>query len=369
MKTAYFEAFAEIVDSENEDSGGNKNPLLTLAKFIFTDDKPNNNKQGIKATEFDDIIRTAIGTPVKMRFFATSSHKGTAAGHSGSVPIGHISAITKVEEEGINKLAAEAILYKNEFPEEVGYLKNAYAGGHAPGISYELQYSDYDQENGIQWIKDITTMGATFVRNPAYGNRTALIALASDKELDDKQFASALSELASEWNNEESKGGKKMTDEEIKALQDQFAAALAENTELKTKLEEKDATITENGQALALAEDKNKELTEQIETSTKNEIRATRTARMVEAGFADTTDAEKLAKKQEYWLSFAEDAFDQYVTDLIEASKKKVEVALASDKATTRVTLVPRPVVEEGKGMAFAELKQTFGTFARPGNQ
>lgn len=174
-------------------------PGLRLVKFVFCDNQPNENGQGIAEEDFDEIIKSGVGTPIKMRFFGN-----TAGGHIGSIPIGYIKNMYKEDDGNTKKLIADATLFADEYPDEIQYLQEAYDKGEAPGISWELKYNNSVIKDGIEWLKGLVTRAATFVRHPAYGNRTAILALASNKEISDEQLTEALQEIlveATTWSS------------------------------------------------------------------------------------------------------------------------------------------------------------------------
>ena len=356
MKIANFESIAEIVTTENPNDW--KHPLLTTAKFVFIDDKGNSNGQGVEASDFPDITRSAIGTPVKMKFI------GKAAGHQGSIPIGHISSMTpNTTAEGLNQLVAIATLYAEEFPYEVQYLKDAFAAGEAPGISFEMLYGDSVLRDGIQWLKKLVTKAATFVDNPAYGTRTGLMALASDRTISDEEFNSAILQMASEIHDV-NQGGKKMTDQEIKELQDKLAAAELEVTRLTGELTVATTEITDTKTSLEASSQTIVELQSKIDENIRNTMKADRTAKMVAAGFVLDADAEKAATKQDIWLSLSEEAFQSYLEDYIEA--RKSALATKETQAEARFSLIPRPVVTTPKENSYADIKGSFRQLSRP---
>lgn len=238
-------------------------PGLRNAKFIFCDDQPNENNQGIEREDFAEIIRSAVGAPVKMRFLGES-----VSGHVGSVPIGYINSMEETESEDgkIHSLVASATLFASEYPDEITYLEESFAEGRAPGVSWELLYDNELLKNGINWIKGIITRAATFVRNPAYGSRTALLALASNKTISEDDFSTELSAFANEFSPKiTDKGGNNNVEKELQEAIDALEAANAKileletvnasltdaNTTLSETVAEKDALLTENETALA----------------------------------------------------------------------------------------------------------------------
>lgn len=325
---------AEIFEVENE--GDFKHPLLTIAKFVFADDKGNSNNQGIKADDFDEVIKTAIHMPVKMRYLGAS-----AGGHQSSVPIGHIIKMDKETlADSSNRLVASAVLYSEEFHDEVMFLKEAFNKGEAPGISYEIMYADSVEENGIQWLKKMITKAATFVRSPAYGNRTALLALATRQDIDSEEFLTDFVTMAQDWageslskkskeENTQEEGGKLMEEElkqlkaEAEGLKEQIESLKKENDDLKEKLTTTNAELAKlNEEALA----------------------ATREKKYLEAGFSLESDAEKAAKKRAFWISLSEEAFEEYIADL-KAAKGATKAAEAS---TTKKPELPKLAVASG---------------------
>jgi hypothetical protein len=147
-------ALAEIQDVP---SGDFNHPYLTRVKFVFADDQgaqtstaPGGLMQGIKFEDFDAAIKTGLNMPIKM------AYTGDGVGnHLGSYVIGHITQMEKAQaEDGSNQIVADGVLYTEEYPEEVAYLKKAKAEGKAPGTSYEIIYKDSLIENGVQWLKD-----------------------------------------------------------------------------------------------------------------------------------------------------------------------------------------------------------------------
>jgi hypothetical protein len=310
---------AEIMEVKAEDEEFN-HPLLTVAKFVFSDDKGNANKQGIKAEDFDDVIRTAIHMPVKMRYLGVS-----AGGHQASVPIGHIIKMEKDTIEDTNRLVASAVLYSDEFSEEVAFLKESFAKGEAPGISYEVLYLDSIEENGIQWLKKIFTKAATFVRSPAYGKRTALLALATRQDIDSEEFLNDFVTMANEWSgNESSEESEEDTQEGGKLMEEELQRLKAEAEAFKAEIEALKETNREVSEKLEIAN---------AEISKKNQeaLVTAREKAFVEAGFTLEADAEKAEKKRAFWLSLSEEAFEEYLADL-KAAKEATKIAAASKK-------------------------------------
>lgn len=334
-------------------------PGLRLCRFVFCDDQPNENKMGIEYQDFAEIKSSAIGTPIKMKFFGNS-----AGGHFGSIPIGYINNIFEKDlEDGVHQLIAEATLFADEYPDEVEYLTTSFAEGKAPGISWELKYENHVLKDGISWLKGLITRAATFVRNPAYGNRTAILALASNKEIDEEQMMEQLSEIISDSPKITEQGGNNRMDEKIKELQDQIDT-------LTTALSEKDTKLTELSTQLESLTTAVSSKDEEIATYRRKELVAERTAALVEAGIALPTEAEKLAAKQAFYASLTEEGFAEYKSDLTEAiaaASKKVVVkseALASVRNQERLPRFDVSADAEDK-VELSELRGKFKTISR----
>lgn len=315
-KALFSIALAEI----SEETSDADNPYLAKAKFILTDDKgapvstaPKGLLQGIEFEDFDEVARTAINTPIKMRFLGES-----AGNHLGAQVIGHIIDVNKaVAEDGSNQLIADAILYAEEFPEEVAWLRAAHAEKKAPGISYEIIYGDSIIKDGVQWLKKMITTAATFVRDPAYGKRTALLALASAKEDEDiipvlKNYI-ALAEGSSQENpNDE--GGKNVDPKELEDAQQEVA-------KFKAEAETKTAEISRLAEEIETLKAENDDLKETIQKAEAEKRIEDRVRKLSDAGFPLEADAEKATKTKNFIVTLDDDAFATYLENL-EAVKK-----------------------------------------------
>jgi hypothetical protein len=365
QRVTFETAIAELIEIPNI-SGDFKHPFLTVAKFILADDKPNQNKQGIKAENFDEVIRSAVDMPVKMNL----TKRGGLQNHLGSIPIGHIKQVDKqVTSDNTNQLIATAVLYSDEYPEEIDFLKRSYAEGNAPGISYEMAYGESETENGNQWLKQLVTLAATFVRTPAYGSRTALLALASAGNISLQDLAKELIALAKAEGEgiitgsvDDPKGGNSVTEQEIKELQDKLARTEAEVQTVKTEAATKDQTISDLQAQLTDKDTTIKTLTDENAAMKKATLIDSRVRTLSEAGITLEADAEKAAKKKEFWASLSDDDFAEYVSDLVTAKKASQapnKVALASLSAPA----IPKP--EPGKELTPSTLLDTMKSLGR----
>lgn len=147
------------------------NPTLRWIRFILTDDQPNENKQRVPESEFDNLIKTGIHMPIKM------AEGGISLGHEGTKPIGVITNLKRVA----NKIEGLAALWSRERPEDVDLIINEFNSGRIPQISWEIPYTDIVNENGVQNLIGVCLRAATIVGLPAYAGRTPLLAVASNE--------------------------------------------------------------------------------------------------------------------------------------------------------------------------------------------
>ncbi len=150
------------------------NPSTSKLTFVFTDNQPNGNNIGIKETAFPNIIKTGTYMPLKM------ADGGINFDHSGAFPLGVIASLQATKEGDLAKILGSAVLWGSERPEDVQFVKQAYASGSALNVSWELLYTDTTtDENGTTWLNDPIVKGATLVGLPAYEGRTPVLAVAS----------------------------------------------------------------------------------------------------------------------------------------------------------------------------------------------
>jgi hypothetical protein len=332
---AIFTALAEILEVPNEGPDSDINPYLTIARFVFADDKgaplstAKGGLQGIELEDFDSVIKTSLHMPVKMNLIG-----GTVGNHRGSYVIGHIAKMNKVVTDGTNQLMAEAYLYKEEYPDEINFLKEAHASGEAPGISYEIAYNDSIIKNGVEWIKNLITCAATFVKHPAYGRRTALLALASAD--DDNEFIQTMKTLVAQAEGTDddtpipsNKGGKNV---------DELEKAQEDASKFKAEAETKSAEVSRLTEELEAANGQISTLNESIATMQRERATEIRVKKFTDAGFMLEADAEKAEKKKTFWLSLSDEDFDEYISDLVSA-KALAEKPKEKAEASRRIEL------------------------------
>ena len=210
------EAFASIL----------KNPTVTWAKFILTDDRMNGNGMRIPKSEFSNLINTGVHMPVKMAMGEISP------GHENTRPLGVITHLTEiVTDAGASAIVALAALWGEERPADVTFIKERFAQKQPVDISWEILYENevFNEEFGSIDLVSTALRAATVVGNPAYQGRTPFLAISAK---------TAKAEApGSEEDTEETKVEKE--------LQEKLDAANARVAELETKLAEKDTAIAE----------------------------------------------------------------------------------------------------------------------------
>lgn len=128
---------------------------LTIAPL----DVANANKQGIPTSEANNVIESAMHSPITASFT-----NGVLGGHSGVVPLG---PITNVRNEN-NVIVADGYLWRNQAPDLVEYIQ-------AQGVvysSWEVWYEGSYDHNGTQWLTGVLFDNLTLVKNPSYGTLT-----------------------------------------------------------------------------------------------------------------------------------------------------------------------------------------------------
>ena len=332
------------------------NPFLVMAKFIFADNQGNENGMGIEFIDFPEVASSAINMPVKMKYLGEG-----VGNHAGSIPIGHITEMNIQDDGELKQLIGMAALYAEEYPDEISYLMDKFNEGDAPGISWELGYADSVLKDGIQWLKGIITKAATFVRQPAYGKRTALLALASDAALTDKEFDAGLLKLAGATSID-TKGGNKVNEEELKKEVERLKGVLeAKEAALAAKTAELETLQTTHSSVI----EENKTLKETVAAIEKDKVAEERSRKYIEAGFTFSEEAEKAAEKRVFLANLTPDVFESYLADLVtaKASAKPAESATASLLNTLRV---PKPnQTDQDQGMTLDDLRSQLREAAR----
>jgi hypothetical protein len=270
-----------------------QSPILSKLNFVFTDDKPNANKQGVPLKAFDNLIDTGILMPVKM------AEGGISRGHAGTTPLGVIAGMSKNLSDDTNQVLGNAALWSKERPEDINLLKECYASGDPVNISWELVYTDSTiDEDGVEWINDPIVRSATIVGSPAYMGRTPMTSVASNEE--------NMEEL------EQVKADLLAAQSQITALTETLATSNAELEGLRTY--KASAELKEQESALLSA----------------------RLSAFAEVGIQYTP--EDVEAKKAMWLKLDQESFDYLVSEL------KTSKSAKETEASTK-TEVPAPIV------------------------
>jgi len=178
----------ELVEDENEltdeaKASISRNPMVSWAKFILTDDKPNANKQRIPKEEFPNLVKSGIFMPIKMALGQIKE------GHEESIPLG---VITHLKDLG-NQVSGIAALWKKERSDDVDLIKKMFEAGKKPQLSWEIAYSSTKvNDDGIEDLIGTSLRASTIVGMPAYEGRTPMLAIAAK---DKNEEESTLEEL------------------------------------------------------------------------------------------------------------------------------------------------------------------------------
>jgi hypothetical protein len=163
------------------------NPTVTWAKFTLTDDLPNGNKQRVPLSEFDNLIKSGLHMPLKM------AEGRPNEGHEDSKPLGVITHLRKIVEDGVNKIVALAALWSRERPEDVVHIKDLIESEDGVNVSWEILYGDsMASEGGVRDLIDTVLKAVTIVTRPAYQGRTKFLAVAAKAKSWSKAFVENL---------------------------------------------------------------------------------------------------------------------------------------------------------------------------------
>ncbi len=322
-KQAVFDGLIKAVASENH-------PGQQLLSFVFTDYKPNKNKQAVPREEADNIIRRGMHMPVKISF---ASRK--AKGHLGAFPIGPILSLREENE----RIIGEAVVWKNEFPDVAAYLEKASAEDSGVHFSWELLYADSEIDaDGNQWLHGIVPAGITIVDTPAYQGRTPLLAVA-EEQVHMEELQKRVDELLAQVTTLTSAVAEK--EKQIADLQSAVAEVQKERDALTTEAEELRTFKANAEKAQAEA---------QTLTSRKQ--------KMAEAGVEMPEDL--FAKRKEMFISMSDEAFAAYVDDLVAVARSKDNKASAS--ANEKI-IIPDPITGNTSAPTVKEMVSAMRSF------
>lgn len=251
------------------------NPLLKEVELVLTDFEANANKEGIPLSEKDNIIRTALHTPLKI-----AASESSYGGHKGATPIGPITEVYEDTYEGRPVIKAKAKIWSDEFKEVYSLLKSEAGEREYIGTSWEVYYSAADDVDGVSWLKNVTFAGTCIVDSPAYGERTKLLKVAETQKMEELQ-------------------------KELQDLQEVLAQKESELDGLRKQ---------------------NEAYKEADERRAEAEKRQNVKIKLVHAGFSEAEISDKL----DFYMQLPDEAFDTIVADFI---SKRSEASTKSDKA------------------------------------
>jgi hypothetical protein len=277
----------------------NANPLLKEIELILTDFEANANKEGIRQDEADNIIRTALHTPIKIAVAGD-----TWVGHKGAIPVGPIIEVYKDVHNDKPVIKAKAILWSDEFKDVYSLLKSQAGEREYIGTSWEVYYEDSKEEDGVNWLSNVTFAGTCIVDTPAYGERTKILKVA-EKEMVE---------------------------------------------ELKAKITELEATLQEKESELNGLREENNAFKAEADAKAKAEKRQNVATRLIAAGMSQSEIDEKL----DFYLEFDAEKLEKIINDF---SKVKAQASVKDTQPAVIPEPTSSPTAYDSKTLA-SELKQ-----------
>jgi hypothetical protein len=290
-------------DSEIEDeafaSTITHNPTVTWTKFVLADDRPNANKQRVPEEEFDNLIKTGVFMPIKMAVGKIND------GHDGARPIGVITHLKKFK----NQILGLAALWSRENPEDVDYIKQAYADGKQLQLSWEILFSEPTVVEEVEELRNTTLRAVTLVGLPSYEGRTPILEVASKKTSEEEESM-----------------------DDLELLRKEIADLKLSLTEKETLLSGKDVAISSKDEELATLKAERDSLAEFKATIEKKTEEAEKLqgikVQFKEAGL--DKDEDYFEKNKEMLLSFEKPELDFFMQEVV--SFKPAKEAGASTK-------------------------------------
>lgn len=339
MHRAEMSVYMRAVASKEHD-----HPLQTRIQLILTDFAPNKNKQGIPLEEADNIIRTALYSPLKINFNGKSFK-----GHAAAKPLGPIVSAWKGKDtlhgEERDVIIGEAVVWTDLYKEVAEHLIETFDEGI--GGSWEIYYAKSDIREDTEWLRGCIFAGTVIVDTPAYGpERTRLLAIAECLNGDDNSMAKNATE--------DVKVEVKLDEESTKQLE-----------ELRTNLDNLTKEFSElNSKYTALATEKEaadnkvKELEEKISAEelakAEEEKYNSRKTKLNEAGFKLDND-----DRRKFILGLSEEDFEVYVNDI---KSLQVSKASASINTNNEKKVIPEPLTERKEDDVIQKLKDYFNS-------
>lgn len=318
-KTANFHGYIRSAKSDYS------HPLQTVIEFVFTDFEPNKNNQAVPVSEAENILRTALNMPVKMKFDGK-----TAQNHAQAHAIGLITDCRLETIDSKSVIIAIATLWNNEYPDETAYIHSALASNEHVGTSWELFYKQSEQIEGVEWLHDILVSGTAIVGKPAYGNRTRILSVA--EETMEEELLTLRNGIVAALNMLDTLYYELMeierTEAAIQSLED-VGPKLAELQSIIKSRKEKMYGMASEIETLkaALAEIEAEKAAESHAKAEEMRI-ATRLDAFLQAGLQE----DDFTSRKELLMSLSDDQYTLYVTDI-----KRPVSATAEEKVKIKV--------------------------------
>ncbi len=208
------------------------NESFVWARFVLTDDQPNGNNQRIPKSEFPNLIRSGLYTPIKMKAGQIGE------GHEESYPIGVVTTLREDTRGDVNLVVGLAALWSEERPEDVATISEMYANKKPLDVSWEVSHASTEEtDDGITDIKGVILTGTTLVKIPAYGGRTFI---------DELLFASKDDSKNNDPNLEEDKTLENKNFEELKTSYAEIVTEAANLTHTIETLQTENDSLKEN---------------------------------------------------------------------------------------------------------------------------
>ena len=268
------------------------NRNVAWAKIVLTDDDFNANKQRIPRDEFSNVIKTGLYMPFKMT-------AGEIGDHPDSIPIG-VMAHLKTNGNTVEALAA---LWKTERDTDVAMLQERYKSQKPIDVSWEISYTEKEEEEAGTTFKGVSMNAITIVENPAYKGRTSVTALSS-KNKENNEDGSNMDTIALDKHEELMKTQREEFETKVSDAEAKVQTLSTELDELKPKYKELAEFKQESDEKTAKAEK-----LENIKTKFKD------------AGLE--VKEEYFTEKEEIFLGMTDAQLDFVVQELVSLASKK----------------------------------------------
>jgi hypothetical protein len=219
----------EVNEEEIRDAFASLNynkDFCTPIKFIFTDSFANANKQRVPELEFDNVVRTGVNMPIKAGNLLGGIDK---LEHTGAMPLGVITNLIKAGKT----VKGLGLLWKEERPDEIAYIKECYEKKIPLNLSWELGFRKSSiSDDGIEDLLDVIVRATTLVGAPAYESRTPVLSVASKTQENNNpmELTERITELETQLVDRDATIATQTT--KMKEMEDEMSGLKTLNTEL-----------------------------------------------------------------------------------------------------------------------------------------